>query len=130
MPGAAAWWRGGDGDRGHFLSRQTDSIEDEIGQIRQEGREAEHRKAVRSGLGVGLALGGSETSADATGVPRGSRATGETWRRIRDRLKRIQLAQLLSGGKTAWQVTEPSEEARKILDNLELGGFFPILHMH
>ena len=57
------------------------------------------------------------------------RACGQTWGRIRDRLKRIQLAQLLSGGKTVWQVTEPSEEARKILEKLELDEPSPILRI-
>lgn len=45
----------------------------------------------------------------------GERARGDTWRNIRDRLKRTRLAQLPSGTMTVWQVTEPREKARKML---------------
>ena len=34
-------------------------------------------------------------------------ACAETWRNIRDDLKGIQLAQLIGGNGTIWQVTEP-----------------------
>ena len=57
------------------------------------------------------------------------RACGDTWRNIRDRLKRIQLAQLLSGDRTVWQVTEPSPEARNILEALNLDEPPPILRI-
>ncbi len=57
------------------------------------------------------------------------RACGDTWRNIRDRLKRIQLAQLLSGDRTVWQVTEPSPEARNILEALDLDEPPPILRI-
>ena len=57
------------------------------------------------------------------------RACGDAWRNIRNRLKRIQLAQLLSEGKTIWQVRELPEKARKILEDLELGEPSPILRI-
>lgn len=57
------------------------------------------------------------------------RACGDTWRNIRDRLKRIQLAQLLSGKKTVWQVTEPTKEARKMLKQMKLDEPAPILRI-
>jgi hypothetical protein len=38
-------------------------------------------------------------------------ACQETWRNVRDDLKRIQLAQLSSPNGTVWQVTEPTAEA-------------------
>ena len=37
-------------------------------------------------------------------------ACGDTWRNIRDDLKRIKLAQLLSPNGTVWQVTEPTPD--------------------
>lgn len=39
----------------------------------------------------------------------------ETWRNIRDDLKRIQLAQLLSPPGTFWQVADPTADAIKHL---------------
>ncbi len=57
------------------------------------------------------------------------RACGDTWRNIRNRLKRIQLAQLLSDGRAVWQVTEPPEEARKLLRQMEIDDPSPILQM-
>ena len=39
-------------------------------------------------------------------------ACGDTRRNTRNRLKRIQLAQLLRGGTTVWQVTKPPEDAQ------------------
>ena len=38
-------------------------------------------------------------------------ACQDTWRNVRDDLKRIQLAQLSSPHGTVWQVTEPTAEA-------------------
>jgi hypothetical protein len=47
-------------------------------------------------------------------------ACADTWRNIRDDLKRIQLAQLLSPNGTVWQVTEPTPEAAKRLKSLQI----------
>ncbi len=47
-------------------------------------------------------------------------ACGDTWRNIRDDLKQIKLAQLLSENGTLWQVTEPRPEARNRLKLLEI----------
>jgi len=47
-------------------------------------------------------------------------AAEDTWRNIRDDLKQIQLAQLLSPNGTVWQVTEPKPEAAKRLKMLKL----------
>jgi len=44
----------------------------------------------------------------------------DTWRNIRDDLKQIQLAQLLSPNGTVWQVTDPRTEAAKRLKKLKL----------
>jgi len=55
------------------------------------------------------------------------RACGQSWQSIRDRLKRIQLAQLLIGGRKVWQVTKPGAEARKLLKSLDLKPPPPIL---
>ena len=55
------------------------------------------------------------------------KACGDSWRNIRNRLKRIQLAQLLSGEKTMWQVTEPSDEALNLLKKLDLDEPPPVL---
>lgn len=57
------------------------------------------------------------------------RASGQTWRTMRDQLKHIQLAQLLQGKRKAWQVTAPDEEARKLLNKLEIDQPPPILDM-
>ena len=38
-------------------------------------------------------------------------ACADTWRNIRDDLKRIQLAQLIGSNATLWQVTEPCPSA-------------------
>jgi hypothetical protein len=42
-------------------------------------------------------------------------ACGDTWRNIRDDLKRIKLAQLSSPNGTVWQVTEPTPDGLKRL---------------
>ena len=54
-------------------------------------------------------------------------ACGDTWRNIRDDVKGIKLAQLLSPHGTVWQVTEPTPEARKRLNPLALRDPPPIL---
>jgi hypothetical protein len=54
-------------------------------------------------------------------------ACGDTWRNIRDDVKGIKLAQLLSPHGTVWQVTEPTPEARKRLKPLALRDPPPIL---
>lgn len=51
----------------------------------------------------------------------------DTWRNIRDRLQRIQLAQLLSPHGTVWQITEPTPEAAKCLKALQIKPPAPIL---
>ena len=47
-------------------------------------------------------------------------ACADTWRNIRDRLERIQLAQLSSPNGAVWQVTEPTAEAAKCLKALQI----------
>jgi hypothetical protein len=54
-------------------------------------------------------------------------ACGDTWRNVRDGLKRIQLAQLLSPHGTVWQVTEPTAEAAKFLKSLQIKPPPPVL---
>ena len=61
------------------------------------------------------------------GIP--EQACGDNWRTIRYRLKRIQLAQLLSGEKTVWQVTKASGKARNLLKKLDLDEPAPILRI-
>ena len=56
-------------------------------------------------------------------------ACADTWRNIRDRLQRIQLAQLLSPNGTVWQVTEPPAEAAKYLKSLQIKPPAPILSL-
>lgn len=56
-------------------------------------------------------------------------ACQDTWRNIRDDLKRIQLAQLSSPNGTVWQVTEPSELASKRLKLLKIKPPAPILDL-
>ena len=56
-------------------------------------------------------------------------ACGDTWRNIRDDLKRIQLAQLLSPHGRVWQVTEPTPEAAKRLKSLQIKPPPPILSL-
>ena len=56
-------------------------------------------------------------------------ACGDTWRNIRDALKRIQLAQLLSPHGRVWQVTEPTPEAAKQLKSLRIKPPAPILSL-
>lgn len=56
-------------------------------------------------------------------------ACGDTWRNIRDDLKGIKLAQLLSPNGTVWQVTEPSPEAANRLKALALKNPPPILDL-
>jgi transposase len=47
-------------------------------------------------------------------------ACQDTWRNIRDDLKQIKLAQLLSPHGEVWQVTEPREKAAKRLKSLQI----------
>jgi len=47
-------------------------------------------------------------------------ACGDTWRNIRDDLKRIKLVQLTGPNGTVWQVTDPYPEARKRLRSIEI----------
>jgi transposase len=47
-------------------------------------------------------------------------ANQDTWRNIRDDLKQIQLAQLLSPNGTVWQVTEARQEAAMRLKKLKI----------
>ena len=56
-------------------------------------------------------------------------ACGDTWRNIRDDLKRIQLAQLFSPHGTVWQVTEPTADATKRLKSLQIKQPAPILSL-
>jgi transposase len=56
-------------------------------------------------------------------------ACGDTWRNIRDDLKRIQLAQLLSPQGTVWQVTEPTPDASKRLQLLHIKPPAPVLKL-
>ena len=72
-------------------------------------------------------LSGEDMALGYKQLQRVEQACGDTWRNIRNRLKRIQLAQLLSGEKTVWQVTKASEEARNLLQKLHLDEPAPIL---
>jgi len=54
---------------------------------------------------------------------------GDTWRNIRDDLKQIKLAQLLSPNGTVWQVTEPAPGAVKQLKSLQIKKPPPILDL-
>jgi len=56
-------------------------------------------------------------------------ACEDTWRNIRDDLRSIKLAQLLSPNGTVWQVTEPSQAASNRLKSLKLKNPPPILDM-
>ena len=53
----------------------------------------------------------------------------DTWRNIRDDLKQIKLAQLLSPNGTVWQVTEPAADAAKRLNSLQIKKPPPILEV-
>jgi len=55
------------------------------------------------------------------------RACGDTWRNIRDDLKQIKLAQLLSPHGEVWQVTEPTPETAKRLQALEIKNPPPLI---
>lgn len=57
------------------------------------------------------------------------RALGDTWRNIRDDLKRIQLAQLSTPEGLLWQVTEGTSEARNRLKKLGLKNPPPIYQL-
>jgi hypothetical protein len=57
------------------------------------------------------------------------RNCADTWRNIRDDLKQIKLAQLLSPNGTVWQVTEPTQAAAKRLKFLNIKAPPPILNL-
>lgn len=56
-------------------------------------------------------------------------ACGDTWRNIRDDLKHIKLAQLLSPNGTVWQVTEPGSKAANRLKSLQINKPPPVLRI-
>ena len=56
-------------------------------------------------------------------------ACGDTWRNIRDDLKRVKLAQLSSPNGTVWQVTEPAPDAANRLTSLKIKKPPPLLHL-
>ena len=56
-------------------------------------------------------------------------ACKDTWRNIRDDLKRIKLAQLKSSDGELWQVTEPLPEAAQRLKKLKIKNPPPILRL-
>jgi hypothetical protein len=56
-------------------------------------------------------------------------ACADTWRNIRDDLKQIKLAQLLSPNGTVWQVTEPGPGALNRLKSLKINKPPPILRV-
>lgn len=56
-------------------------------------------------------------------------ACADTWRNIRDRLQRIQLAQLSSPNGAVWQVTDPTEDAAKCLKSLQIKPPPPVLSL-
>ena len=57
------------------------------------------------------------------------RACGDTWRNIRDDVKRIKLAQLSGPNGEVWQVTEPGPDAAKRLKSLQILHPPPILKL-
>ena len=56
-------------------------------------------------------------------------ACGDTWRNIRDDLKQIKLAQLLSPNGTVWQVTEPAPDSLRRLKSLKIPKPPPVLQL-
>lgn len=56
-------------------------------------------------------------------------ACADTWRNIRDRLQRIQLAQLSSPNGAVWQVTDPTDDAAKCLKSLQIKPPPPVLSL-
>ncbi len=56
-------------------------------------------------------------------------ACADTWRNIRDDLKQIKLAQLLSANGTVWQVTEPGLGATNRLKSLKIKNPPPLLQV-
>lgn len=55
------------------------------------------------------------------------KACGDTWRNIRDDLRQVKLAQLLTPNGRVWQVTEPGPEAAKRLKQLGIPPPKPVL---
>lgn len=64
--------------------------------------------------------GGRGYACTCTETRDNSHACGDTWRSIRNDLKRIKLAQLLSPNGTVWQVTESPPESINILTSLQI----------
>lgn len=62
-------------------------------------------------------------------LQRVEQACSDTWRTIRDGLKKIKLAQLLSPNGTVWQVTEPTLDASKRLKLIKITKPPPILKL-
>ena len=56
-------------------------------------------------------------------------ANQDTWRKIRDDLKQIQLAQLLSPNGTVWQMTKPRPETSIRLKNMKIKTPKPMLYL-
>jgi transposase len=56
-------------------------------------------------------------------------ACGDTWRNIRDDLRQVKLARLMTPNGEVWQVTEPGPEAAKRLKQLGIPSPPPILKM-
>lgn len=56
-------------------------------------------------------------------------ACQDTWRNIRDDLKRIQLAQLSSPNGTIWQTTDPTADAANRLKALKIKPLPPVLKL-
>lgn len=56
-------------------------------------------------------------------------ACADSWRNIRDRLQRIQLAQLSSPNGAVWQVTDPTDDAAKCLKSLQIKPPPPVLSL-
>ena len=56
-------------------------------------------------------------------------ACADTWRNIRDDLKTMKLAQLLSPHGTVWQVTDPSPAVAKRLKSMNIKPPAPILNL-
>jgi hypothetical protein len=57
-------------------------------------------------------------------------ACADTWRNIRDDLKRIQLAQLFSLNGQVWQVTEPTPDAAHRFKALKIKPPKPTLNLN
>ena len=56
-------------------------------------------------------------------------ACNDSWRKVSDHLRRIQLAQLSSPKGTVWQVTDPTPDAVKCLKSLQIKPPPPVLQL-